>query len=111
MSKRGNQVVLLGDGTAVIYLTKGRTCSVDQNDLKELLRYTWFASCKKEKFWYATTKLLGFNVHMHQILLRRPFATDGLVSDHKNGDTLDNRRSNLREVTYSENNKNRRNSN
>lgn len=48
----------------------------------------------------------GFRLHQLVYFLAGNSLTDGLVIDHINGDSLDNRLSNLRLVTQAENNRN-----
>lgn len=53
--------------------------------------------------WYLNTKGYASNnkhIRMHRLINKTP---QGLLTDHKNGDKLDNRRSNLRTCNNSEN--------
>lgn len=67
---------------------------------------TWFAEFRKETgqyrvvgaLWHSKTKYTP--VKLHRWIMNAP---KGLVVDHINGDTLDNRRSNLRIVTQAQN--------
>ena len=86
-----------------IPLTKGHVTIVDDADYESLTRWKWSYSngYAIRKFQTPTgTKSLG----MHQQLLQTP---KGMVTDHINGDKLDNRRANLRICTYSQNTANR----
>ena len=86
-----------------IPLTKGHVAIVDNADYAHLTRWKWSYSngYAVRKVRTATgTKSLG----MHQQLLQTP---KGMVTDHINGDKLDNRRANLRVCTYGQNTANR----
>lgn len=88
-----------------IELTQGKFAIVDQNDFDELNQYKWhFAG------GYARRNVRLSNgsrkiIFMHRVIAQTPY---NLFTDHINGDTLDNRKCNLRNVTKSQNNKNAR---
>jgi hypothetical protein len=77
----------------------GLSASVDTRDYAKLSQYTWTAR-RKRRMWYATTHIGKRNVYMHIMLMGY---RDGFQIDHKNANGLDNRRSNLRWCTYSQN--------
>lgn len=82
-----------------IKLTKGQVTLVDDEDFKWLNKTRWYARwSKSEKVFYAVSaqgKLL-----IHREIMKTP---KGLVVDHINHDTLDNRKENLRNVTQRQN--------
>ena len=78
-----------------IKLTDNFVALVDDEDYEFLSRFNWSAHYKGGK-WYA-----DLSISMHRFILNLHKA-DGHV-DHINGNTLDNRRSNLRTVTRSQN--------
>lgn len=91
-----------------ISLTQGKHTKVDDVDFERLSRFKWFFANG-----YAVRR--GTNegkrtmVWMHRIIAATP---DGMVTDHINGDKLDNRRTNLRACTHAQNKWNQgRNSN
>lgn len=82
-----------------IYTRKGEAILVSPEDWRELAQYSWYVSVQG----YACRKPGAQVVLMHREVLR----TDAQTVDHANGDRLDNRRENLREATFSQNNYNR----
>lgn len=87
-----------------IQLTKGKTAIVDDEDYEMLSGFKWHAVRSRDK-WYAETTLPGRrNIKMHYLLLP-PVGNKG--GDHINGNSLDNRRENLRRATQQQNNFNR----
>lgn len=82
-----------------IKLTQGKFAIVDDRDYEWLNQWEWYYSSKG----YAVR---GYpkRVLMHRVILNTP---DGLETDHINLNRLDNRRSNLRSVTSSQNNINK----
>lgn len=91
-----------------IALTKGYVTIVDDEDYERFSGLPWYAS---ETNWgtYAYRSLpmcegVRRNVSMHREILGLPAASDGgAFVDHANGDTLDNRRANLRTCTTTQN--------
>jgi len=93
---------------AEIPLKKGIVALIDLSDVPTADKYGWVLDDTKAN-WYVHTcidrKLRTKTVRLHQLLLQPP---KGFFVDHKNGNGLDNRRSNLRLATNSQNGANRR---
>jgi len=95
----------------LIPLTQGKFAKVDSTDYDDLMQYRW--CCPKGsrgRVGYAKRTITIANgkrkdIFMHRYLMGDPI---GLQIDHINHDTLDNRRSNLRFATASQNSANRR---
>lgn len=86
----------------LIPLTKGKFAIVDDEDYDAMSRFKWHFS---EAGGYARRNSREKNILMHRQILEVP---DGKHTDHRNGDGLDNRRSNLRICNRSENLRNRK---
>ena len=86
-------------------LSRGKEALLDDEDYIIAKRYKWYAHYRRGKFYAATqlydpaTKTQSL-VSLHDVILWKP---KGFIIDHINGDSLDNRRKNLRVCTYSEN--------
>ena len=90
-----------------IVLSSGETCLIDGEDLERVNRYTWRLEHFNRKSYVRCSISKNGKVtkaRLHRFILG---AKPGDVVDHKNGDTLDNRKSNLRYCTLSESAKNR----
>jgi hypothetical protein len=87
----------------MIPLTQGKHAKVDDADYEWLVQYKWYALYKKNNQSYYAVCGNGA-VHMARLIMNTP---KGMVVDHINHDTLDNRRQNLRNVTLSQNMLNR----
>lgn len=87
------------DGVVYVDLD-GVTAKVDEQDLPIITRERWYIN-KHNGYIYGSTT----NELLHRALIN-PSKT--MVVDHINGDRSDNRRANLREVTYSINGINRK---
>lgn len=83
-----------------IKLTRGQVTIVDVEDFKKLNLVKWHSNGR-----YAMRTLHRKNAPMLKVLMHREImgAKPGEVVDHINGNTLDNRRKNLRIVTHAQN--------
>lgn len=82
-----------------IPLPNGQFAIVDDEDFDLVSRYKWHTMVGSSgNHQYAVTK-----VRMHRLIMDAP---PGYMVDHINGDTLDNRKSNLRLCTNSQNQQN-----
>lgn len=89
-----------------VLLTNGQVALVDDEDLHKVAPFTWYALVLKSKRRariYATRKKPGGGViYMHRELCD-PLPLPQEDVDHRSGDTLDNRKANLRPVSRSDN--------
>jgi hypothetical protein len=81
----------------------------DVEDFDKVNQHTWCIDCSKIKKEYATTNIKQISgkykkKSAHRLLINEP---KDLQVDHINGNTFDNRKSNLRIVTQSVNQHNR----
>lgn len=87
-----------------IPLTLGMVAIVDETDAAAVQQYKWHASKTSDGHYYARGYVQQggewVKVYMHRHLTG---AAKGVDVDHKNGDTLDNSRSNLRVCSHAEN--------
>jgi len=90
-----------------IKLTQGKVAIVDDEKFEFLNQWKWYAIFIKVR-WYATrtsaTKEGRKQLYMHRIIMNPP---PNLETDHIDHDGLNNRKTNLRLVTRSQNNQNR----
>lgn len=88
-----------------ITLSKGEKCLVSPEDFDFLNQWKWVRHLTKGYVCrHAKTKMVGASMHRMVLGLKKG---EGMT-DHINGNKLDNRRENLRVVTMSESNHNRR---
>jgi len=88
-----------------IELTRGYKAIVDDEDYEYLNQYKWHARVATKKVYAVRRmpKIRTLKMIMHREIIQAP---DGLFVDHINGNGLDNRKSNLRLCTRSQNNAN-----
>lgn len=83
--------------------SQGITFFIDDEDYNLVSQYTWYVvECRSN--WYVRRTIRDgkkFRVqYLHRLIMNEP---KGLQVNHKNKDTLDNRRCNLEVVTQQEN--------
>lgn len=97
----------------IIELTRGYKTLVDDDDFDLLNQWKWTAFVYKSdgrvravrnKRYGSRKENKSMAILMHRFIISAP---DGLEVDHKNLNTLDNRKENLRLATKSQNNMNR----
>lgn len=87
-----------------IPLTQGKFAIVDADDYEWLAKYKW--NCQNNKGGFYAFRSEGHKmIAMHREIIRAP---EGLLVDHIDGNGLNNRKSNLRLCTHSQNTYNRR---
>ena len=87
------------EGAKWIPLTRGKFALVDEGDYERLTEHHWSA-VKSGHVWYASRTLSGGrSIKMHKEIMG---VSHGVSIDHRNGDGLNNRRSNLRTATVSQ---------
>lgn len=101
MSKSIRKPRPIGDGICEVELTRGFVAMIDEADADRVSVCEWYAHISKPGLVYAKARMPGGGkkIPMHRLILCFPI----LLVDHKNGDTLDNRRLNLRLVTNGQN--------
>jgi HNH endonuclease len=87
----------------LIPLTKGQVATVDATDYDWLMKWAWNA------YWHPRTKTYyarrAHGPHMQRFIMG---AKPNQLVDHRDGDTLNNRRKNLRYATSAQNASNRK---
>lgn len=90
-----------------IPLSKGYFALVDDEDYEELSKYKWSVvdQGRECKYAYRQTGKLGDrrNIRMHRVIMN---AAEGTDIDHKDGDGLNNQKSNLRICSHQNNMRN-----
>lgn len=93
-------IIPIGPSIAYVPLTKDQLSLIDSADVPALCEMNWCAVWNSHtKSFYAKSSIGGCGVRLHRYLLSPP---DGYTVDHKSGNTLDNRRSNLRLATHAQ---------
>lgn len=94
-------------GARFIALTQGRFAIVDEQDRDQLARFNWFA-IKDKHTYYAVRNVKRDGKPALEFMHRVVAGTVqlGIDVDHRDGDGLNNRRSNLRECSVRNNRRN-----
>jgi hypothetical protein len=92
-----------------IYLSEDAWTVLDQQDYYRFGRFKWEISGDDNIFYAVRNTIVDSSrtttIRLHREIMNAP---KGLVVDHINGDSLDNRRANLRLATHSQNSCNKR---
>lgn len=94
-----------------IPLTQGKVAIVDDEDYEKLAGHKWYAQMgnneknKNKRIYYAARCAKRKTILMHREIMSCP---EGMEVDHINGDTLYNRKSNLRICTHADNTYNKK---
>lgn len=96
--------------TIQIELTKNKIATISADDYDKVKDFKWLYNQTSANTGYAATFYTDEDgskkiLYMHKLLL---VAEEGYIVDHKDGDTLNNTRDNLRQVTVQQNQFNRR---
>ena len=90
----------------LIPLTQNQWAIVDAVDYDRLVYHKWYAAWSNQtQSFYARTRIGNRIVPMHEVVKQ---TIQGAPVDHWNGNTLDNRRNNLRTATSRQNAANRK---
>lgn len=81
-------------------LSQGLEALVDDEDYEYLMQWKWFATKSKSSDYYAVRHEGRKIIAMHRVIMQTP---DDLECDHIHHNTLDNRKSQLRNVTRQQN--------
>jgi hypothetical protein len=83
---------------------KGYEVLIDDDDFKKIIRHKWQASGNKQGYvYFRRSSKFGKRWVLHYLHREIMDALPGEYIDHISGDTLDNRKSNLRKCTAQQN--------
>jgi hypothetical protein len=87
-----------------IYLDEGKWAILDPQDYYRYGCFKWCIGGNKDKYYAIRGQIIGPDkiklVSLHRLIIDAP---KGFLVDHRNGDSLDNRRDNLRTATRLQN--------
>ncbi|MCP3682108.1 MAG: endonuclease [bacterium] len=89
-----------------IPLTKGRVAIVDKKDYDRCMQFKWHSDIHT-RVVYGRSRMNGKKVRLHRFILG--LTDPKIITDHIDGNGLNNRRSNLRVCSMSQNNAGKRN--
>lgn len=105
VGKETSAVIDRGDGTSVVVLSNAplAECVIDSVDAGLVSGYRWFRARSGYAQASPRTRESHYKLWMHRVILGITGSGRIRQTDHINGNRLDNRRCNLREVTPAEN--------
>lgn len=99
-----NKYMDVGDGSFLVECSDGVAFKISSEDLSMIKKYQWWVDTRG----YAKTKVNNHSILLTRMLFNIEGKSRDVFVDHISGDTLDNRRSNLRVCTPWENIRNRK---
>ena len=108
MPKKPIRQIRIEGQVAYVPLTRGYEAIIDAADVPSVDQWNWQATQQQHTIYAVRTERSGTSkrtVRMHRALMGDPI---GFEVDHVDGNGLDNRRSNLRQATPSQNQFNQR---
>lgn len=88
-----------------IQLTQGKFAVIDDEDYEKVSQYQWrLLKTGKQMYAITNTPDLKSTIRMHRLIMGEP---EGFKVDHRDGNGLNNSRSNLRKCTQQQNGQNR----
>lgn len=88
--------------SSIIWLTQSKYTIIDNEDYESLATFRWYAARNGNNF-YAGRDYEDYQIRLHRVIANAP---KDKVIDHINGNSLDNRRANLRICANSDNSRN-----
>lgn len=89
----------------LIKLSGNEQAEIDDNCFDIINKHSWYTfKSKKNKSYYAATKVKRKTILMHRLLLN---LQPGEICDHKDGKGLNNKLDNLRKCNFSQNQQNK----
>ena len=96
----------MDDSTSILLVKStvygDQECLIDNEDIDKVSQYSWNIKACGHDLYYAHAHTGTSTITLHRLVLGFP---KGII-DHIDGNCLDNRKSNLRVVSYSENRRN-----
>jgi len=104
-SLQGGGIRVMKQEYKLVPLSKDKFTIIDLEDFEKVKGFKWYFSSRgyaTSSQWRCFPKNHAnqYTLHMHRVIMNTP---EGLLTDHINGDSLDNRKSNLRIVTNAQN--------
>lgn len=96
-----NKYIIYDDYIIGITTNTNKEFYIDLNDYNDIKKYSWY----ENKDGYLLSRINNKIVRMHRLIMN--INNSNVIIDHINHNTLDNRKSNLRIVNYSQNNMNK----
>jgi len=102
-NKKHNKVAWRRDGVVALQANKKATILIDESMENELRKHTWSVDVRGYAMTWVVTDGKRRNVKMHRMVAELSVFENMDCLDHANGDKLDNRASNIRPCTTSQN--------
>jgi len=101
-----NEFIVDGDICRILIYDKNaeykHTCLIDTEDLALVKNHKWMSAKSTQGLWYVRTMIDRKIISIHSIIMAG-LLSSGLEVDHKDHNTFDNRKQNLRVCTRSQN--------